>query len=108
MKKYALWLVCITVYCAQSNGMDMPKEPKAQLFWAIETGDNKTAHDLIRAYPWIVNERNEQGYSLLNRALFYQRNPNFEVAQCLVDHGADVNECDSKNLDMTLLHKVSA
>ena len=61
---------------------------------------------VLLQYGALVDTKNRAGYTPLHTALFHpRRRYNIEVAQCLVAHGADINQRHSNSLlNETLLH----
>lgn len=66
---------------------------------AINNDKIKIVKDIIRRYPIIVNEKNDNGWTLLHFAADFGK---FKIAKLLIKYGANVN--DKNNSGATPLH----
>ena len=107
----------------------MPPMPKSEILRALYTGDDETAHTLLRAHPQLdifeaaavgdaervrellrespdaANAWAEDGFQPLGLAVFFGHP---ETARVLVDAGAEVNSASRNDFAVTPLHSACA
>lgn len=72
--------------------MPPPSDPKGQLLYAVQNGDVRTVSEFVGQNPDLISSTDADGATLLHVAA---EADSAEVAEYLLDQGADVNARDA-------------
>ena len=94
-------------YCRNNRAVELLKKYKQQLdiYEAASTGELTVTKRLIEMHPDTVNKPSNDGFSPLGLSCFFGH---FEIAEYLIEKGADVNLVSNNSFRVAPLHSACA
>lgn len=100
-------LLQFAAYCRNMEAVRILREHKSHIsvFEAVTLGESKTVEQLLNEKPERINHYSVDGFTLLGLAAFFGH---LELAQGLLDKGADPNKAANNAFRVTPLHSACA